>query len=58
MNRRKLPLIDGDEYDMLTRWRHITHHRAGEPKTAKRKYAKRVRQTERDDIEDQLEQSS
>lgn len=39
----EIPLKGGDEYDMLTGWRHVLHHRPGQIKKIKRGYWKRVR---------------
>ena len=37
------PMIDGDEYDALTRFRHWCHWRPGERSAIKRTYRRRER---------------
>lgn len=36
-------MIDGDEFDALTRWKRILRWRGGERKKMKRKFNKRIR---------------
>jgi hypothetical protein len=40
-----IPLVGGDEYDYLTRWRNMLHHKRGQARAAKRSYNRRVRRT-------------
>ena len=40
---RRIPMIDGDEYDALTPWRKYTRWRAGERRRIKRRYNRRDR---------------
>lgn len=40
---KRIPMIDGDEHDALTRWKKYIHFRPGERKRIKRKYNKRER---------------
>ncbi len=39
----KQKLKGGDEYDMLTNWRHVLHHDRGRSSAAKRKARRRLR---------------
>lgn len=40
---RRIPMIDGDEYDALTPWRKYIRWRAGERRRIKRRYNRRDR---------------
>jgi hypothetical protein len=39
----KRRMVDGDEYDAYTRWRHLLHWRPGQIKAIKRRTHKRER---------------
>jgi hypothetical protein len=55
MKRRRVKLIDGDEYDALTRWRHLRFWHPGQRRSVKRKVNRRERRTQRDDVREQLD---
>ena len=38
-----IPMVNGDEHDALTRWRHFLHWKPGQRKVAKRSYVRRLR---------------
>lgn len=40
---KRIPMIDGDEQDALTKWRRYLHWRSGERSRIKRKYRRRER---------------
>ena len=40
---REIPMINAEENEALTKWRHFLHWRAGERKKIKRGYNKRAR---------------
>lgn len=44
---KKIPLKDGDEYDMLTAWRRFYRHRAGTARRVKNRYNRRLRRAGR-----------
>ena len=56
MNRRRLRL-NGIEHDMLTTWRRVYHSDKGRSNFAKRSYRRRVRRSERIEIEHALTES-
>ena len=41
----RIPMISGDEHDLLTDWRRMTKPRAGVARKAKRSYNRRLRHT-------------
>ena len=52
MKTKRLPLLSGQEHDMLTRWRRFCSSKAGKAKAAKNAYNKRLRKTARDEEQD------
>jgi len=46
----QIPMVGGDEYDALTRWRRYLNWKPGERKRIKRRYNKRVRRHVRLDL--------
>ncbi|MDP1733721.1 MAG: hypothetical protein Q8L44_05080 [Sulfuritalea sp.] len=42
-----IPMTSGDEFDVLTRWRHVYHWKPGTRKAIKRGYRRRQRAMER-----------
>lgn len=42
----QIPMLGGDEYAMLTDERKFLHHKAGEPKRAKKSFNKRLRKSQ------------
>ncbi len=50
-------MINGYEYDMLTTWRRNAHSNRGRSDWAKRSYRRRVRRSERTEIEQALTDS-
>lgn len=43
MTQNRIPFIDGEEQDALTRWKRYLHWKPGERKRIKRQYNKRIR---------------
>ncbi len=51
MRNDRIPMIDGDEYDFLTSWRHNLADNHGMRKWVKQKYNKRIRRQAKRQLE-------
>ncbi len=51
MMGRRIPMIDGDEYDALTKWRKVLHFKAGARARIKRRYRRRERRIGKREID-------
>lgn len=54
--KREIPMIYGDEYDALTRWRHSRFWRPGERKQIKKKFNRRERQYHKDVVKTEYQE--
>ena len=51
---RKIPCINGDEFDTFSDWREFMVHRSGKFTAVKKRYRKRARQIFKREIESEL----